>query len=370
MKLTEPMNSPSKVCVVAAGGTGGHMFPAEALAREMAARGWRVVLATDRRGEQYAHAFPAEERLALDAATGRGPIGLMKAGLAILKGVGQAKAAFQRTGADVVVGFGGYPSAPALLAAVTTRRPTVIHEQNAVLGRTNRILAPYMKAVASSFPTLQHAPEKVQGRAHVVGSPVRADIRAVFDGAYAPPAEDGPIRVLVTGGSQGARILSETTPRALAALPEAIRNRLKVQQQSRPETLEAARQIYVDAGIEAEVAPFFRDMADRLSKAHLVIGRAGASTCSELAVAALPSVLIPLKIAMDDHQTLNARALSEAGAAKVIAEDDMTVESLTAALTATLSDPAGLAAMSAAARSVAVPDAAQRLADLVEQAAS
>ncbi|HEY1073377.1 undecaprenyldiphospho-muramoylpentapeptide beta-N-acetylglucosaminyltransferase [Brevundimonas sp.] len=358
----------TKVCVVAAGGTGGHMFPAEALARELASRGWRVVLATDARGEQYAHAFPAEERLALDAATGRGPIGLLKAGLAIWRGVGQAKSAFDRTGADVVVGFGGYPSAPALVAAILQKRPTLIHEQNAVLGRTNRMLAPRVGGVASAFPTLGRAPEAVKARAQVVGNPVRPDIRALFDRAYVAPAGDGPIHVLVTGGSQGARILSETAPRALAALPEAIRSRLKVQQQSRPETLESARQIYLEAGINAEVAPFFRDMADRLSKAHLVIGRAGASTCSELAVAALPSVLIPLKIAMDDHQTLNARALSEAGAARVIAEDDLTVDSLTAALTEVLSDPAALTAMSAAARSVAIPDAAQRLADLVEAA--
>jgi UDP-N-acetylglucosamine--N-acetylmuramyl-(pentapeptide) pyrophosphoryl-undecaprenol N-acetylglucosamine transferase len=362
------MTEKNKVCVVAAGGTGGHMFPAEALARELASRGWRVVLATDARGEQYAHAFPAEERLALDAATGSGPIGLLKAGLAILKGVGQAQSAFARIGADVVVGFGGYPSAPALVAAVATRRPTLIHEQNAVLGRTNRMLAPAVGSVASAFPILGRAPAKVKARAKLVGNPVRPDIRALFDRAYVAPAGDGPIHVLVTGGSQGARILSETAPRALAALPEAIRNRLKVQQQSRPETLESARQIYLEAGIAAEVAPFFRDMADRLSKAHLVIGRAGASTCSELAVAALPSVLIPLKIAMDDHQTLNARALSDAGAARVIAEDDLTVDSLTAALNEVLSDPAKLNAMSAAARSVAIPDAAARLADLVEAA--
>jgi len=362
------MTEKKKVCVVAAGGTGGHMFPAEALARELASRGWRVVLATDARGEQYAHAFPAEERLALDAATGSGPIGLLKAGLAILKGVGQAQSAFARIGADVVVGFGGYPSAPALVAAVATRRPTLIHEQNAVLGRTNRMLAPAIGTVASAFPTLGRAPAKVKARAKLVGNPVRPDIRALFDRAYVAPEGDGPIHVLVTGGSQGARILSETAPRALAALPEAIRSRLKVQQQSRPETLESARQIYLEAGINAEVAPFFRDMADRLSRAHLVIGRAGASTCSELAVAALPSVLIPLKIAMDDHQTLNARALSDAGAARVIAEDDVTVDNLTAVLAEVLSDPAQLTAMSAAARSVAIPDAAARLADLVEAA--
>lgn len=359
----------TKLCVVAAGGTGGHMFPAEALAREMAARGWRVVLATDHRGEQYAHAFPAEERLALDAATGSGPLGLFKAGGAIFKGVVQARTAFDRLGADIVVGFGGYPSAPALVAAVTSQRPTVIHEQNAVLGRTNRILAPYVGQVASSFPTLERAPAKVQGRSHVVGSPVRSEIRALFDRPYVAPAADGPIHLLVTGGSQGARILSETTPRALAALPEALRRRLRVQQQSRPETLETARQIYLDAGIEAEVAPFFRDMADRLSRAHLVVGRSGASTCAELAVAALPSVLIPLKIATDDHQRLNAKALTDGGAAEVILEDDLTVDRLASTLTGVLSDPARLSAMSAAARSVAIPDAAQRLADLVEATA-
>jgi len=359
----------SRICVVAAGGTGGHMFPAEALAREMASRGWRVVLATDRRGEVYAHNFPCEEKLFLDTATGSGPVALMKAGLAIARGVIQARGAFKRLDAAVVVGFGGYPSAPALVAAITQKRPAMMHEQNAVLGRTNRILAPYVGAVASSFPTLERASPAVQSRAQVVGSPIRADIRALFDRAYVAPGADGPIHVLVTGGSQGARILSETTPRSLAALPEAIRARLRVQQQSRPETLEAARQIYLEAGIEAEVAPFFRDMAARLSAAHLVIGRAGASTCAELAVAALPSVLIPLKIATDDHQTLNARALTDVGAAVVLAEDAVTVDSLTAALAPLLSEPARLAAMSAAARSVAIPDAAQRLADLVEATA-
>jgi UDP-N-acetylglucosamine--N-acetylmuramyl-(pentapeptide) pyrophosphoryl-undecaprenol N-acetylglucosamine transferase len=358
----------TKVCVVAAGGTGGHMFPAEALAREMAARGWRVVLATDRRGEQYAHAFPAEERLALDAATGSGPVGLAKAGVAIVRGVAQAQAAFRRLEAKVVVGFGGYPSAPALVAAILQRRPTMIHEQNAVLGRTNRILAPYVGAVASSFPTLEQASASVKARAQVVGAPVRADIRALYDRLYAAP-HDGPIRVLVTGGSQGARILSETTPRALAQLPEAIRGRLKVQQQSRPETLEVARQIYLDAGIDAEVAPFFRDMASRLSEAHLVIGRAGASTCAELAVAAMPSVLIPLKIATDDHQRLNAKLLTDVSAAEMILEDDLTVDVLTDAVAGVLSRPDRLGAMSSAARSVAIPNAARRLADLAEEAA-
>jgi len=359
---------PGRVCVVAAGGTGGHLFPAEALAREMAGRGWRVVLATDHRGEQYAQDFPAEERLALDAATGSGPVALARAGVAIVRGVGQARAAFGRLNAGVVVGFGGYPSAPALVAAILQRRPTLIHEQNAVLGRTNRILAPYVRAVASSFPTLDCASVAVKARSHLVGAPVRADIRALFDRAWVPPG-DGPIRILVTGGSQGARILSEATPRALAALPEPLRARLRVQQQSRPETLEASRAIYRDAGIEAEVAPFFRDMATQLSQAHLVIGRAGASTCAELAVAAMPSILIPLKIATDDHQRLNAKLLSDVSAAEVLLEDDVTVEALSTAVAGVLANPGRLVAMSAAARSVAIPDAARRLADLAEATA-
>jgi UDP-N-acetylglucosamine--N-acetylmuramyl-(pentapeptide) pyrophosphoryl-undecaprenol N-acetylglucosamine transferase len=345
------------------------MFPAEALARELAGRGWRIVLATDRRGEAYAQAFPAEERLALDAATGSGPVGLLKAGLAIGRGVVQARAALARLDARVVVGFGGYPSAPALAAAISRRLPTVIHEQNAVLGRTNRALAPHVDAIASSFPILGRASAAVAARAQLVGSPVRAEIAALMDRAYAPPTDGGPIQVLVTGGSQGARILSETTPRALAALPETLRGRLKVQQQSRPDMLEAARAVYDAASIEAEVAPFFGDMPARLAAAHLMIGRAGASTCAELAVAGLPSILIPLKIATDDHQTLNARTLTNAGAAEVIAEDDLTPEALSATLARILADPARLTAMSAAARSVAIPDAARRLADLVEATA-
>ncbi|GAA0647524.1 undecaprenyldiphospho-muramoylpentapeptide beta-N-acetylglucosaminyltransferase [Brevundimonas lenta] len=360
----------SKVCVVAAGGTGGHMFPAEALARELAARGWRIVLATDHRGEQYAHAFPAEERIALDAATGKGPIGMARAGVAITKGVLQARKALKRLDAAVVVGFGGYPSAPALLAALSQKRPTLLHEQNAVLGRTNRWLSPYVGAVAASFPNLQRVPQGVGARVSLIGNPVRADIRALYERPFVAPKGKGAIQVLVTGGSQGARILSETAPRALAALPEAIRGRLKVQQQSRPETLEAARQIYLEAGIDAEVAPFFRDMAQRLSEAHLVIGRAGASTCSELAVAGLPSVLIPLKIATDDHQRFNADSLVQPGGAVMILEDDVTVDGMTAAIQPILSDPARLSAMSAAARSAALPDATAALADMVEAVAS
>lgn len=354
----------SRVAVLAAGGTGGHLFPAQALAEALTARGWRVVLATDKRGAQYAHDFPAEERLALDAATASNPIAMVGAVFKILGGVAQARSAFRRLNPSIVVGFGGYPSVPALLAAATTGRPIIIHEQNAVLGRSNRALARFAKKVAAAFPTLERAPAALKDRIEVVGNPVRADIRALAGRAF--DASEGRIHVLVTGGSQGARILSETAPRALAQIAERLRDRLHVHQQSRPELLDSAREVYADAAIQSEVAPFFRDMASRLGQAHLVIGRAGASTCSELAVAGAPSILIPLKIATDDHQRLNAKALCDAGAAMVILEDDLTVDRLSEAIQTMLDDPDALARRAAAARSVGIADAAERLADLVE----
>jgi UDP-N-acetylglucosamine--N-acetylmuramyl-(pentapeptide) pyrophosphoryl-undecaprenol N-acetylglucosamine transferase len=358
-----------RVAVVAAGGTGGHLFPAQALAEALSARGWRIVLATDERGAAFAANFPAEERVALSAATYRpgDPLGMARAGLAILRGTLQARAAFTRIKPAVVVGFGGYPSAPALVAAITGRRRTVIHEQNAVMGRANRLLAPWVSAVACAFPTLMKADPKVAARAQVVGNPVRPDVRALAEVDYAPPGET--THLLITGGSQGARLLSELVPRAVAQLPEALRARLRVQQQTRQESLEIARSVYLDALVQAEIAPFFRDMARRLSQAHLVIGRAGASTVSEFAVAGRPAILIPLQIALDDDQGQNARLLAEAGGAVVIREADLTVEGLCDTLQGLLSDPEKLTAMARAARSVGRPDAAERLADLVEATA-
>jgi UDP-N-acetylglucosamine--N-acetylmuramyl-(pentapeptide) pyrophosphoryl-undecaprenol N-acetylglucosamine transferase len=360
--------SGAKIAVVAAGGTGGHMFPAEALARVLVDRGWRVILATDSRGDQYAQNFPAEKRIALDAATFKttDPVGMVRGGFKILQGVLQARTAFKRIAPSVVVGFGGYPSLPSLLAALSQGLPTVIHEQNAVLGRVNRLLAPRVGAVACAFPTLKRAPAKITP--HVVGNPVRADIRALFDRPYIEPG--GTINVLVTGGSQGSRVLSEGIPLAMAQLDEAIRLRLKIDQQTRAESMENAREAYAEAGIEATVAPFYRDMANLLGRAHLVIGRAGASTVCELAVAGLPSLLIPLKIAMDDHQTFNAKLLTDVGAARVLVEDDASVDAMAAALTGLLADTSQLPAMSEAARSVGKPDAAERLADLVEAQAA
>ncbi len=359
-----------KLAVVAAGGTGGHLFPAQALAEALIARGWRIVLASDARVAQHAAHFPAEQHIALSAATYRpgDPIGMARAGVAIAQGTLQARAAFARIKPAIVVGFGGYPSVPSLLAAISAGRRTMIHEQNAVMGRSNRRLAPRVTTVACAFPILMKADPKVAARAQVVGNPVRLEIRALAGLAYEPPQER--IQLLVTGGSQGARILSETVPRAIALLPEPLRARLRVMQQARAESAAFAVNAYAQAGVEAEVEPFFRDIAQRLSGAHLVIGRSGAGTVCEFAVAGRPAILIPLQIALDDDQGQNARLLAEAGGAVVIRENALTAEGLADTLQALLADPEKLAAMAAAARSVARPDAAERLADLVEATAA
>jgi UDP-N-acetylglucosamine--N-acetylmuramyl-(pentapeptide) pyrophosphoryl-undecaprenol N-acetylglucosamine transferase len=355
--------------VVAAGGTGGHLFPAEALARALQARGWRVVLATDERGAQYAHDFPAEERLALDAATFKTGdiIGMARAGFRIMAGIMGARQAFRRLKPDIVIGFGGYPSLPAILGAAAVGVPTMIHEQNAVLGRVNRFVASQVNAVACAFPTLEKATPEVKAKVHVVGNPVRPPVRALYDRQYEPPGQT--VRILVTGGSQGARLLSELVPDAVAMLPEDIRVRLKIEQQTRMESMEVARHTYAEAGVEAEIAPFFRDIASHLKAAHLVIGRAGASTVCELAVAGLPSVLVPLAIAADDHQRFNAKLLFDAGAAVVVREEELSAEMLADILKGLIEDPDGLVRRAAAARQVAQPDAAERLADLVERTA-
>jgi UDP-N-acetylglucosamine--N-acetylmuramyl-(pentapeptide) pyrophosphoryl-undecaprenol N-acetylglucosamine transferase len=361
----------SKLAIVAAGGTGGHLFPAQALAEALIARGWRIALASDERVAAFAGDFPAEERIGLSARTfKRGdPVGMAAAGLAIVAGVAQARSAFQRLKPAVVVGFGGYPSAPGLLAGVTLGLPTVVHEQNAVMGRANRRLVSHVKTVACAFPVLQKAPPKVAARAIVVGNPIRPAIRELADLPYKAPTAKGPIRILVTGGSQGARLLSERVPQAMALLPEAIRRRLKVEQQTRAESIEQARETYAAAGIEAELAPFFKDMGKRLGDAHLVVGRSGAGTVCEFAVAGKPSVLIPLAIALDDDQGQNARLLVDAGAGHMIREPQLTAETLADTLKGMIEEPGRLAIMAKAARSVAKPDAAERLADVVEQTA-
>ena len=355
------------LAVVAAGGTGGHMFPAEALARELIARGWRVVLASDTRGAAYADNFPAIERLSLEAATFKAgdPIGMARAAIKIGLGILQARRAFARLKPWAVIGFGGYPFYPALMAALGRKDITLIHEQNSVLGRSNRQLVKKVDAVACAFPVLRMAPPELEGKVQVVGNPVRPDIRALYDVPY--PEIDKTIRILVTGGSQGAKILSETVPQALAMLPIILRINLHVEQQAREEQAANAKTVYDLAEIEAEVAPFFSNMAERLARAHIVIGRAGASTVCELAVAGKPSILIPLKIAADDHQTWNAEVLMDAKAAIVIKEEDLTAQRLCDQIRTLIEGSALLPMRAKAAKSVARPDAAKLLADLVER---
>ena len=353
--------------VIAAGGTGGHFFPAEALAAELVTRGHRIVLMTDSRSGALSSAvFSGREQFVLSGAgiAGRGAWRGMKAVGSLALGVAQARGILARLGAGCVVGFGGYPCvAPVLAARLVRDRPSVIlQEQNAVLGRANRFLAGRADVLALGFAGTQLVPEGV--RTEVTGNPVRPAIGGLARTSYV--AANDRIRLLVLGGSLGARVFSDVVPAALLALPEALRARLSVVQQVRAEDLERVTAAYADSGIATELSPFFPNVADRLVAAHLVIARAGASTVAELAVAGRPSILVPLPGAIDDHQSANARALAEAGGGWVISQAGFTPPVLTERLAALLGDPAGLAAAAVAARTQARADAASRLADLVE----
>lgn len=355
--------------VIAAGGTGGHFFPAEALAAELIARGHRIVLMTDARsGATKSAVFADQERHVLAGAgiAGRGVWRGVKAVTGLAAGVVQARGIMSAMQIGAVVGFGGYPCvAPVLGASFLSRRPAIVlHEQNAVLGRANRFLSGRVDRLALSFDGTARVPATVGDRAVVTGNPVRPAILSLANTPYAPPSDR--IRLLILGGSLGARVFSDVVPPALLALPADLRARLTVTQQCRAEDVERVRAAYAGAGIEADLSPFFPDVADRLAAAHLVIARAGASTVSELAVAARPSILVPLPGAIDDHQTANAGALAQVAAARVMPQPGFTSAALAAALTDLLNDPAQLAAMATAARIPARPDATACLADLVE----
>lgn len=354
--------------VVAAGGTGGHFFPAEALASELLRRGHRIVLMTDARsGGLSSPVFAGHERFVLSGAgiAGRGVLRSISALVGLVRGITQARRVFNRIGAAAVVGFGGYPCVPPVLGAMFAghRIGVVLHEQNAVMGRANRFLAPRAHVLALSVAGTRLVPANLPQ--DVTGNPVRPEIGALAQAAYEAPADR--INLLVLGGSLGARVFSDVVPPALAALPEALRGRLSVVQQCRTEDLERVRAAYDQAGIAAELSAFFPDVAVRLSAAHLVIARAGASTVAELAVAGRPAILVPLPGAIDDHQTANAAALADAGGAWVMPQPNFTPGALAERLSALLVDPAALAAAAAAARTQGRPDAAARLADLVEQ---
>jgi len=346
------------------------MFPAQALAEEMLARGWRVALASDDRGLGYAGRFPeAVTRIETPSASlARGGLtARLAAPVTILRGLGATLVRFRRDRPAAVIGFGGYPAIPALGAARALALPSLIHEQNGVLGRVNRLFARRVAAVACGTWPVARAPEGA--RLVEIGNPVRADVLEAAGTAYTPP-DRGRVRLLAVGGSQGARALARLVPAAAAILPDDLRRRLDLTLQTRAEEAEHARATLAAAGIAARIAPFFPDLPARLAAAHLVVARAGASTLAEIAAIGRPAILVPLPSAMDDHQSANAAALAGAGGAIVRPEPGLTADSLAGEIAALLTDPARAGRMAAAARAAARPDAARRLADLVERVAA
>jgi UDP-N-acetylglucosamine--N-acetylmuramyl-(pentapeptide) pyrophosphoryl-undecaprenol N-acetylglucosamine transferase len=355
--------------VMAAGGTGGHMFPAQALAEEMLKRGWRVKLSTDDRGARYTGGFPdgVEIEQVSSATFARGGL-LAKAVVPFKIGMGVISMAWRlfRDKPDIVVGFGGYPSIPALGAAWLLKLPRLIHEQNGVLRRTNAGFATKVDAIACGTMPID-LPEGVDG--YHIGNPVRPEVLERAGAGYIAPGPY-PMSILVMGGSQGARILSDVVPPAIAALPlDGVQN-LRVSHQARDEDGERVSEFYAEHGINADVQPFFHDVPARMSEAQLVISRAGASSVADISVIGRPSILIPLKIATGDHQTVNAQALVDAGAAVRLPETRLTVETMKDVIMAILSDEAGAIKMHHAALSVGKPDAAQQLAEMVEHFAA
>jgi len=355
--------------LIAAGGTGGHMFPAQALAEAMIARGWRVKLTTDARGARYAGGFPkAVEIVQLSSATFArgGALAKLAVPFRIAGGVLAALLSMLRDRPAVVVGFGGYPSIPALTAAWVLRRPRMIHEQNGVLGRVNQIFAKRVNKVAcGTWPTV--LPQGVTGE-HT-GNPVRASVLERAGAGYIEPGEY-PMELLVIGGSQGARVLSQVVPAAVAALPQAVRHYLRVAHQARSEDLAMVVEAYAAAGVRAEVEPFFNDIPRRLSEAQLVVSRSGASSVADISVIGRPSILVPFAAATGDHQSANARGLVEAGAAVLIPENLLDAPTLATQMAAIFGNPAAAATMARNALAQGRPDATTRLVALVETLAS
>lgn len=353
--------------ILAAGGTAGHVFPAEALAGELLRRSCRVALVTDRRGTAVGGMPDGVEtyRIRAGGLAGKGVAARLRSGAELLLGTIQARRLLGRLKPSVVVGFGGYASVPTMMAGTMAGYRSAIHEQNAVLGRANRLLAGRVSRIATSFEDCANVPEKGHDKIVHTGMPVRAAVAAMRERPYAPPAEGSPVRLLVVGGSQGARIFSEVVPAAIAKLPEALRRRLVIAQQCRPEDLDAAVAAYRAGGIEAELKTFFGDVPERLAAAHLLIARSGASTVAETLAVGRPSILVPYPYATDDHQSFNAHAVAESGGGWLMPQETFTPDALAARLDSLLGLPATLNRAAAAARAAGRVDAAPRLADMV-----
>jgi len=351
---------------LAAGGTGGHIFPAEALAEELRALGHRVILITDKRFDGYKGVLEGLERHIVRAGTfKRGFASKISTVTDIMVGTFQACRLLRRLRPQAVVGFGGYPSFPTMYAASLLRIPTVIHEQNSVLGRANRLLVKRVHTIATTFPDTHFIGDEYASKIVLTGNPVRGVIRALHEIPYPELSQDGNIRILVTGGSQGASIFSQIIPAAIAALPGAMRARIRIDQQCREADLEATRAAYAQMNVSADLSSFFTDIPARLAGAHLVIARAGASTIAELTAAGRPSILVPLPTAMDNHQYYNANSLEESGGGWMMLQEGFTAAALSTRIEAFLSLPASLARAAGYARKAGKIHAARDLAALV-----
>jgi UDP-N-acetylglucosamine--N-acetylmuramyl-(pentapeptide) pyrophosphoryl-undecaprenol N-acetylglucosamine transferase len=353
--------------VVAAGGTGGHLFPAEALAVALGKRGIAVDLATDERAALYGQNFPARQTHIVPSATvrGRDPLALARTGFALTRGTLRAFRLFGRLEPAAVIGFGGYPTIPPVLAAAWRRIPTLIHEQNGVMGRANRLLSARVRAIATSFAGALAREPALAAKATHTGNPVRPAVIEAAKVPYVPPARPGPINLLVFGGSQGARIMADIVPAAVELLPLAVRAHLAVTQQARSEDLDRVRAIYARLGVPADIAPFFADLPARIAQSHLVVSRSGASTVAELAAIGRPAILVPLPHALDQDQRANAAVLEQAGGAIRIDQPAFTPEKLASEIARIVVAPEQLAIMAQRARAAGAPDAADRLAELV-----
>jgi UDP-N-acetylglucosamine--N-acetylmuramyl-(pentapeptide) pyrophosphoryl-undecaprenol N-acetylglucosamine transferase len=354
------------IVLLAAGGTGGHVFPAEALAYKLKERGYVVHLVTDSRAERFAGKFPADEIHVVPSATigSKNPVAVARSLWKLWMGIRVARKLISRLKPVVVVGFGGYPTVPPLLAATRLGVPAMIHEQNAVMGRANKALAARVQGIAGGF--LPEDGGAFREKTVTTGNPVRPAIIAAANVPYAPSHPGEPFNLVVFGGSQGAQFFSKAMPTAISLLDDALRVRLRITQQVRPEDMEMVSGCVAKLEMGADIAPFFTDMAERLAAAHLVICRSGASTVSEISVIGRPAVLVPYPHALDHDQAANAAALAATGGAKVIAQSDLSPEKIAAILTAVMNDPEKLARMAAAAKQAGKPDAANLLADMVE----
>ncbi|MBB3914215.1 undecaprenyldiphospho-muramoylpentapeptide beta-N-acetylglucosaminyltransferase [Rhizobium fabae] len=358
------------IVLLAAGGTGGHVFPAEALAFKLKERGYSVHLVTDSRAERYAGKFPAEEIHVVPSATigSKNPVAVARSLWTLWSGMRAAKKLIQRLKPVIVVGFGGYPTVPPLLAATRLGVPSMLHEQNAVMGRANKALAPRVKAIAGGF--LPESGGAFSDKTIATGNPVRPAILAAAEQPYLPSRAGEPFNLVVFGGSQGAQYFSKAMPTAISLLDDVLRERLRITQQVRPEDMEMVRGCAAQLQMSADIAPFFNDMAERLAKAHLVICRSGASTVSEISVIGRPAVLVPYPHALDHDQAANAAALAATGGAKVIVQAELSPERIASILSHVMNDPEKLAGMAAAAKLAGKPDAANLLADMVEAIAA